>query len=262
MAISNWAAQRSLLLKSYNQEVKKLYRENSAAFDRVERLTKVQALEASLILNKDSQLMAKAKQDFYYNQVLRTPYQPEIWQAPDYTNISQIEYDPQIILLFRETKERYKAANRRQPLRVQCSLRLKESIVESLRTSNNRLETISNQIEIAFGKEEYDKGRRKFTYKNDSLKHRFYFNFNSEAQARELLTKTLALQDQTPDFDHYWSESSRPAGYHTIRRETVYGEVMEYPALMPQATCKFYRATAHFFPAKPILLVENLIDHL
>ncbi|GEM_PF-5282347 len=262
MAISNWAAQRSLLLKSYNQRVKNLYRQNPGAFERIERLTKVQALEASLILAKDSQGLAKAKQDFFHNQVLEGPYTPKLFQTPDYTNIGTIAYDPQIVIVFMEKKVDYKAAGRTAPLRIQVSLRLKLSIVESLKVSDLELTRLSNAIEVSMGRDTYSKGRRKFTYKDDASKHRSYFHFQSETEARALWTKVLALQDQVPDFERFWSESNRPQGYYSVRRTTVFGQTIEYPELAPTATCTFYQASAHIYPAKPRILLINNIDHL
>lgn len=262
MAISNWAAQRSLFIKSYNQRVKKLYKENPSAFERIERLSKVQALEASLILAKDSQGLAKAKQDFFHNQVLEIPYTPNFYQTPDYTNVGTIAYDPQIVIVFMEKKSDYKAAGRTAPLRIQVSLRLKPSIVESLKTSDVELSRLSNAIETSIGRETYRKGRRKFTYKDDANKHRTYLHFQSETEARQLWTKVLALQNQVPDFDRFWSESNRPTGYFSVTRTTVFGEVIEYPEIAPLAECTFYQASAHVYPAKPRILLANLIDHL
>lgn len=153
-----------------------------------------------------------------------------------------VETRPQLIIKFQESvadarrNKRYK-----HPLRATHYIRLRQDF-----SSKSEVEKIAKKVYAIFAKPvfEFDKGKIKYSYRDKAKGYSFIAACPNEADARNLITKLLACNDDTPNWFRMTESKSKrvtePLG--TIR---INGESYKRPSYRPAGKVRFISAELH-----------------
>lgn len=153
-----------------------------------------------------------------------------------------VETRPQLIIKFQESVADAKKNKRmRVPLRATHYIRLRQDF-----SSKSEVEKIAKKVYSIFANPifAFDKGKIKYSYRDKSKGYSFITACPSEAEARNLITKLLACNDDTPNWFRMTESKSKrvtePLG--TIR---INGESYKRPSYRPTGKVRFISAELH-----------------
>ena len=255
--LKNWLRQGTY---SYNQEVREHFRDvqstaNSATSPRAA------ALRACLIDGDDSSIIALHKRMNFYFKVLETHKKPEIFGLPTLTYQDQFKFKPQIKLFFAEDYDDIDPGY--QAVQGRLSFRLMG--VEPGTVTQSQVNQWALKIKNEFatgGGYVWRKGKEQYIYREEDKGYQFRILARTQADARELITKLLSIEDHAPD----WSKLNKStnaapsSAYPTNPGSTnVLGKTIKNPRKRPIADVRFLYA--HFYihgRKKPVTLVDRV----
>lgn len=265
MAVSrNWANLKDFLRKSYNKEVNEWFKDVADEFP--DNLTgRKNAKRACLILPTESQNSALLKVLNFRFVVQRTHLKPDVYAFP----IEEIEavrkYRPQIVLYFKEDAE--DVDDDYQPITGRIAYRLMNETSETI--SKAELTTIANRIKTQFGSVDgyiWKKGKDMATYVNRVNGYDFQILCRSKTEAKELITKVLATNNDSPDWKYLqYKENDEPTqAYPTIpSNQIILGKSIKEPRRRPIANTRFqYSYCLIWGRKKAIYLYDRTYSYL
>ncbi|MDJ0797887.1 MAG: hypothetical protein QNJ51_13905 [Calothrix sp. MO_167.B12] len=148
-----------------------------------------------------------------------------------------VKFQPQVVLWFREST---KNANARDsyPARARVSFRLKD---ENLTESEAKV--LAKKIKSVFATPiiKFRKGRKKISYIDKPKGYQFILTVDNESDAREIIQKTMSLQNDNPDWSNLTdSESNR--NWSATQTKTILSKKVTMPKRRPIATVEFHHA--------------------
>jgi hypothetical protein len=260
----NWHNLREFLRKTYNKEVNEWFRDvqddipdNSTSRNNAKR--------ACLILPKESQNMALLKTlNFRYN-VQRTHLRPFIYGTPIGSFDKVRRHRPQVVLEFREDDLDIEAGF--SPLDGRISFRLMDEDSETLTIA--KLTTIANRVKVQFGGEtEYiwRKGKDLASYVDKNNGYQLQLLVRSKADAKELVEKVLACNNDTPNFKYLsYKEADAPTDAYPIAPGSlnILGEVVKQPRVRPIASVRFrYAYCSIWGKTSPVILYDRSFTYI
>ena len=244
MAVSrNWQNLKSFLRKAYNREVNEWFRDipdpvpdNSTS--------RKQAKRACLILPKESQNMALMKVLSFRFIVQRVHLRPNVIGQSKGSADPQRKYKPQIFFEFKEDEgdvdPDYEAVEGR------ISYRLMDETSETI--TKAKLTQIANRIKAEFGVNNgyvWRKGKDLASYIDKAKGYQFQLLVRSKADAKEIISKVLDTNGDTPDWKKLsYKESDQPTEAYPIIPEnmSVMGSLVKQPRIRPIAEVRFQYA--------------------
>lgn len=171
------------------------------------------------------------------------------------------KFRPQIKLFFLEDLEDVEPGYR--PVEGEITCRLMDHTSETI--TPTIAETYANRVKLALGEAGngyiWRKGKDMATYNDWSKGYALQLLTRSEAEAKELISKVLDIQNDTPQWSKMnYSVNEEPmAAYPTVPElDYIYGESRRLPRKRPIASCRFQYAVLHLWGvAAPIVLYDR-----
>jgi hypothetical protein len=241
MAVSrNWAHLRDFLRKTYNREVNEWFKDIADEFPD-NSTSRKGAKRACLILPTESQNMAIAKMQVFRLVVQRTHLRPDVYALPIEERDEIRKYKPQVILWFKEDAE--DVDDGYPPVEGRIAYRLVNETSETI--TKTELTSIANRIKSQFGGATgyvWRKGKDMASYKDISNGYDFQILCRAKSDAKELITKVLATNNDVPDWKYLqYKESDEPSqAYPTLpSNQIILGNVIREPRRRPIASVRF-----------------------
>lgn len=229
----------NVIRRLHNKRVKRTFRDLGEN-DWVANLDTPRAEErvACTIQDDDSTVLLVARLLLFYFVLGNTRGLLDVFYAiPIQTFHETVVFQPQVVLHFRETTEDAKIHNR-YPLRAQVGFRLRDNNV-----TRTELERIALEIRNVFATPPlvFKKGRTKFSYLDKVNGYQLIITGDLESDVKDLITKTLQLQNDTPDWENLTdSESGR--NWSANQTKTILGNLTQLPKRRQVGNVRFTHA--------------------
>lgn len=102
------------------------------------------------------------------------------------------------------------------------------------------------------------KGRIKYSYRDKENGYEFILALQSEAEAREVITKVLAIKNKTPDFELLRSSTSEQ-NFTTRKTITILGQQEKLPLPRPVCDCFLYKAVLKLSNLRVLPLIQRAV---
>lgn len=188
----------------------------------------------------------------------------KIYGIPIDTLQESVRFIPQIKIFFREVpSDASSASPSRRPREARISVRCNETIKNNIVNDINftYIKELSQKIANIFKNIAYKKGFEKYHYRELDKNYKLSVFTDTKAEAELLITATLAINDDVPNFNQYLIEPKTEKDYTAINTQKVLGEDVILPAERTEANMIFYKAELHWKGIEPIILVNNSIKH-
>jgi len=176
---------------------------------------------------------------------------------PNYDDIPLSVVDkPHVHLYFIEKKSTAILAKRRR-VDALISFRITNKTVTTItKTDLNELE---REINLAFPSSyRLEKGTKKYSYRDKENGFEFILSLNSEAEAKEVITKVLGVRDKTPDWDRLTTSTSEK-NFTVTKTINILTVPEKLPKQRPIATCYLKTAYVTFGKFKKIPLITRSV---
>jgi|GEM_PF-1962886 len=176
---------------------------------------------------------------------------------PNYDDIPLSVVDkPHVHLYFIEKKSTAILAKRRR-VDALISFRITNKTVTTItKTDLNELE---REINLAFPSSyRLEKGTKKYSYRDKENGFEFILSLNSEAEAKEVITKVLGVRDKTPDWDRLTTSTSEK-NFTVTKTIDILTVPEKLPKQRPIATCYLKTAYVTFGKFKKIPLITRSV---
>lgn len=163
---------------------------------------------------------------------------------------------PHVHLYFIEKKSTAIIAKRRR-VDALISFRITDKTVSTITKAD--LNELEREINLAFPSSyRLEKGRNKYSYRDKENGFEFILTLNSEAEAREVITKVLAVRDKTPDFERLTTSTSEK-NFTITQTINIFNVPEKLPKQRPIATCFLKNAYVTFGKFKKIPLISRSV---
>lgn len=164
------------------------------------------------------------------------------------------EYYPQVTLMFREKTASANARNT-YPTRAEVSFRILDN---NFTEANARSLAVKIKNIFATPPVSFKKGRTKVSYSDQKKGYHFIMAVNSETEAREIITKVLSLNNDTPDWEKL-SNSESGYNFSATKTKTILSKTVIMPKRRPIADVYFTHAELKIYGlSRPKILVDTL----
>ncbi|PIG90818.1 hypothetical protein CSQ79_24535 [Gloeocapsopsis sp. IPPAS B-1203] len=170
-------------------------------------------------------------------------------------------FKPRIFLYF-EQRNTLNAANFK-PKRGEISFRIMDEEYSTI--TNGELTRLATNIKTQFGANggyEWNKGKTMYAYTDWDKGYQFQMLCRSSTQARELVTKVLAIQNHSPEWGKLAKSEAEDetAAYPDIPgQHRVLGEMVDKPQRRPRVEVCFTYAYAEIWgKPNPVILYDPL----
>ncbi|BBC24773.1 hypothetical protein [Pseudanabaena sp. ABRG5-3] len=163
---------------------------------------------------------------------------------------------PHVHLHFIEKKSTAILARRRR-VDALISFRITEKTISSITQTD--LSELRREINIAFPSTyRLEKGRNKYSYRDKENGFEFILSLVSETEAKEVITKVLAVRDKTPDWDRLTTSTSEK-NFSITQTINILTVPEKLPKQRPIATCYLKTAYVTFGKFKKIPLISRSV---
>lgn len=212
-----------------------------------------------LIPSDASMRTATAASNLFRYGVQRVQDRPAVYGYPIEDYQREHRMLAQLQLHWKETRESYRARGKRWRTEMRVSIRLSSAITESLKQSDQEADRLAVQIEQNFLDHQFTKGKIVVSYVDRRNPHLMKINSSSVQEAKELLTKVLALNNETPDFAACLRYRQFDNGTGPSQGTTqVFGEEKEMPEFMPIVNVRWYKAELKMPGIQDRILAEDI----
>ena len=176
---------------------------------------------------------------------------------PNYDDIPiTVKDKPHVHLYFLEKKSTAIIA-RRERVSALISFRLTEKTITTITRAD--LNELKREINLAFPSSfVLNKGRIKYSYRDKENGFEFILSLRSETEAREVITKVLAVRDKTPDWDNLRSSTSEQ-NFDLTKRVNILLVSQKLPKQRPIADCYLRKAYVTFGRFKTETLIDRVL---
>jgi len=176
---------------------------------------------------------------------------------PNYDDVPiTVTTKPHVHLYFIEKKSSAILAKRRR-VDALISFRITEKTVSTITKSD--LTELTREINLAFPSSfQLNKGRNKYSYRDKENGFEFILSLVSETEAKDVITKVLALRDKTPDWDRLTTSTSEK-NFTITQTINILNVPEKLPKQRPIATCFLKTAYVTFGKFKKIPLISRSV---
>lgn len=177
---------------------------------------------------------------------------------PNYDDIPiTVKDKPHVHLIFLEKREAA-LLNRRKRVQALVSFRITDKTISTITRSD--LNELRREINLAFPSTyTLNKGRLKFSYRDKANGFEFILSLISETEAREVITKVLAVRDKTPDWELLRKSEAPNENFTTRKSLTLFGKIERLPLPRPLATCYLKKAVISFGKLRTETLIDRVV---
>lgn len=173
----------------------------------------------------------------------------------DDTPISVLD-KPHVHLHFIEKKSTAILA-RRKRVEALISFRITDRTISTITQSD--LNELKREIGLAFPSSyQLKKGRIKYSYRDKANGFEFILTLLNETEAREVITKVLAIRDKTPDFELLRTSTSEK-NFSVRRNITILNQIEKLPYERAITDCYFKQAVVRFGKFKKLTLLQRAV---
>jgi hypothetical protein len=244
MSVSKqWPLIRSWLRRTYNKEVLEFFRDLPADVDPDNSTGRSTTKAVCLIGANDSQGIAETKRQNF--RELKEKAGLLLQQNHEFMSLpgDTIEGFPQIQLWF---EEKYSTAklNRRQVIKARVGFRVMEEDWSLAEATN-----LARKIHQSFATPifRFERGKYKWSYRDKKKGYEFILCTPTEAEAKRVITATMALKDDTPDWKKL-TQSKRVEERTTTETVRVLGKPVKLAPDRVETTVAFRYAIAKIPP--------------
>jgi hypothetical protein len=165
-----------------------------------------------------------------------------IYSMPCTQLFNSVECLPQIIINFQESVQSARDNNRnKHPLTAQHYIRVRTDF-----SSESEVQRIARKVKEVFATPifSFDKGRLKYTYLDRSKGYFFIVATPNEAEARNVVEKLLAINNDVPDWE-LLTESRSNKNFTSVQTMRVNGKQYKKPQRRPLGRVSFISAELH-----------------
>lgn len=270
---ARWASQRSFLIKTYNLEVKRwfkdLFKEDGSGLndDRlfgeapVANTPRVAVVRACLIEGGDSQNMALIKMETFRTIVQRTHLRPHVYGIPTHDLQNEVKFQPQIILHFLQDSTRNYNISK-SPTTGRISFRVADETYKTINNAKVTLLAASVKREFMAGKGYvWSKGRKMAAYQDWEKGYRLKLLYFNENEVKDLIRKVLSIQNDTMQekYLNLGKNSDELSAFPGIpETETILGNIEKLPQRRPVVDVRFTHAELHIWGrGEPVILCDR-----
>lgn len=176
---------------------------------------------------------------------------------PNYDDIPiSVTDKPHVHLYFIEKKSTAILAKRRR-VDALVSFRITDKTVSTITQSD--LNELKREINLAFlSTYQLKKGRIKYSYRDKVNGFEFILSLTSESEAKEVITKVLAIRDKVPDWDRL-SASTSEKNFDSIQNINILAQLQKLPKQRPIANCYLKSAYVTFGKLRKIDLISRVV---
>ncbi|MFK8182322.1 MAG: hypothetical protein AB8B99_03030 [Phormidesmis sp.] len=259
-APNQWEHLQSVLLRVHNQQVRDGFRADVPDDDINTPETALK--HACLIKDSDTAAMASCRMMLYYFiREAGSRMQPPIWAVPDFTPDVYNELRPQVILLFAEKTDDWKArgATRRKVVRV--SYRLMNETSATLTEANVR--AIANKIDLKFPRTyRFKTGRYKVTYSDKPKGYHLITAPYTPGEGDQFIKDILSLENTAFEEEKRTTGNQPGVNYRERQRVNVQGRQVDLPERRQIATVYLDRVELNIYGnQKNLVLIDRMISH-
>jgi len=216
---------------------------------------------AATIQQNDTAPMVACRLFFYYFTLRKAQdLQPMVYSYPVEDTQAVRKFKPQIVLFFQEDED--EVENGFMPLRARISYRLMNETSTSI--TKTELTSFANRIKTEFGANNgylWRKGKDMATYKDVENGYDFQLLVRSKADAKELISKVLDTNQDTPDWKYLqYKENDEPtSAYPTLPpNQVILGDATREPRRRPIGTVRFLYSYCDIWGrGKPVILYDR-----
>ncbi|MDX2255565.1 MAG: hypothetical protein NW214_08630 [Pseudanabaenaceae cyanobacterium bins.39] len=181
---------------------------------------------------------------------------PVLLPSYDDVPISVID-KPHVHLHFIEKKSTAILA-RRKRVEALISFRITDKTISTITQAD--LNELKREIDLAFPSTyQLKKGRFKYSYRDKPNGFEFILTLLSETEAKEVITKVLAIRDKTPDFEEFLRTSTSEKNFTARKTVTILNQVEKLPLERPITDCYLQKAIISFGKLKKITLLQRAV---
>ena len=259
-APSEWEQLQSTLLRVHNKIVREGFRADvpDDSFNTPESALK----HACTIKDSDTAAMVSCRLLLYY--IIRegaARLQPPVWAVPDFTPDTYNELRPQIILLFAEKTDDWKARGAKRRKTVRVSYRIMDETSASLTEANVR--AIANKIDLKFPRSyQFKTGRYKVTYSNKPKGFHLITAPYTPGDGDKFIKDILSLENVSFEEENRTVGTQPGVNYREQRRINVQGRLTELPERRQIATVYLDRVELNIYGnQRNLVLIDRMISH-
>ena len=251
---SEWELLQSGIIRIHNQEVREYFRD--APDDDLNSPRSTLKI-ISIVNDRDSALITLLKMFFFWILTKKLhPISPEIYGVPVQEHHESFSFMPQVIIHFQQA---YAPTGKRK-LTGRVSFRLMKKASE---VTQSEVERLAKDIRSEFGGKtayKWHKGKSSMTYYDKPNGYWLDILCNSKSSAQELVTKLLAINNDTPnwgksDFKEAVDASKK---YPTNTGTTiVLGKSHSNPERRREGDVEITYSELDIWPAAPITLYDR-----
>ena len=191
--------------------------------------------------DKDPMMLTVGRLLLYFFKIQGLLDEP-MYAMPCTQLFQSVECIPQIIINFQESVQSARNNNRtRHPLTAQHYIRTKTDF-----SSSAEVERIARKVREVFATPvfSFDKGRLKYTYQDKTKGYFFIIATPNEAEARNVIEKLLALDNDIPDWE-LLTESRSNKNFTRTRTIQINSKRYKKPQRRPLGKVHFISAQLH-----------------
>lgn len=176
---------------------------------------------------------------------------------PNYDDVPiTVTTKPHVHLYFVEKKSTAILARRRR-VDALISFRITEKTVSSITKAD--LTELTREINLAFPSSfQLNKGINKYSYRDKENGFEFILSLVSETEAKDVITKVLAVRDKSPDWDRLTTSTSEK-NFTITQTINILNVPEKLPKQRPIATCYLKTAYVTFGKFKKIPLISRSV---
>ena len=176
---------------------------------------------------------------------------------PNYDDVPiTVTSKPHVHLYFLEKKSTAILARRRR-VDALISFRINEKTVSTITKTD--LTELTREINLAFPSTfQLNKGRNKYSYRDKENGFEFILSLTSETEAKDVITKVLAVRDKTPDWDRLTTSTSEK-NFTITQTINILTVPEKLPKQRPIATCYLKTAYVTLGKFKKIPLISRSV---
>jgi hypothetical protein len=255
---SPWEHLQSVLMQSHNRLVREEFRDLGDDWEEDITLPRSSLRVACTIRDDDSAIQTLLRMLFFYGTLRKAQdFHPALYTTPIDRYQQEIKFAPQITLYFREdledVEEGYAAID------AEISFRVQNQNYNTF-TEANAI-TFANKIKTEFCPNNgyrWRKGRTKISYRDKEKGYLLSINAYSEAEAREVISKVLSIQNDGIDNSKMIISQLAETPPTIPPTEFIYGNSRRIPRRKPVGYVRFQFAELHLWGVKnAITLVDR-----
>lgn len=253
-----WIHLRSFLRQTYNDEVRKHFKDLPANIDPDNSTGRASAMRSCLITPNDSLMLMNIKVLNFRFAVQQVHLRPTVYGIPTETYQESVEFKLAVKLFF--SQDAASVPDKRYPVEAEISFRLDNETYKTWTPAKSQ--TLANQIRTelaANGGYRWSKGKHLAIYRDPEHGYNLHIYALSETEGEEVVKKILSIRNHAFESDKFsCSTPKRNSNNNPTGTELIYGKSRKKRRWRPNATVRFRWASIQIWGVEEdVILVDK-----